>query len=158
MGEDDKLSIPKTQYTGKQLRIDGYYYLNRTDGTIATRYFFYFNGILLEGVSTINKGVDQTEEAFKDGSYYSSAKNDKLSWGVFKIDNDQIQFEKWYPSSGGPTHAYVRAGKILNETTFQITESYRMQGGNKTEVSAKDEVYHFKQFSPKPDSANVFVP
>ena len=63
-------------------------------------------------------------------------------------------FEKWYPNSPGQPKVYIREGKILNDTTFHITASYRPDGSERRE---KDEIYHFKQFSPKPDSTNNFV-
>ena len=157
--KDDILSIPKTPYIGKQLRIDGYYYtINKYDNTFDIM-FFYKNGVIMDagGGFKINQSEDY-ESKFANGSFYERVKGDKTSWGLFSIQIDQMQFEHWYSSSGGPKHAYVRSGKILNDSTFHITESYRMQDGNKTELSAKDEVYHFKKFSPKPDSVNVFVP
>ncbi|MBW7845753.1 MAG: hypothetical protein H3C45_08955, partial [Bacteroidia bacterium] len=85
-----------------------------------------------------------------------SYKKYKSNWGVFKIEGNFIQFERWYPSDP-PLKAYVRAGTIINDTTFLITESYRMQDGKKTEVKTRNETYYFKQFSPKPDSTNTFV-
>lgn len=156
--EDDKLSLLKTPYTGNQLKINGYYYNKWGDPESMTIYFLYSNGVILHGDDPYLSRISEYEKKYSNGEFYNYAKDYKISWGVFQIDGDKIAFERWYPSSGGPTHAYVRAGKILNDTTFQITESYRMQGGNKTEVSVKDEVYHFKKFSPKPDSVNVFVP
>ena len=32
-----------------------------------------------------------------------------------------------------------------------------MKKGKKTEVKARNETYHFKQFSPQPDSTNNFI-
>jgi len=51
----------------------------------------------------------------------------------------------------------VREGDIINDTTFVISVSYRMKKGKKTEVKARNETYHFKQFSPQPDSTNNFI-
>lgn len=76
-------------------------------------------------------------------------------WGIFNIKNDSIVFERWYPSSGGPFPAYLRSGKILNDTTFVITKSFRSKIGN--EEQQLNETYHFRKFSPKPDSTNIFV-
>ena len=84
--------------------------------------------------------------------------DDKISWSVFQFDGNNIQFERWYPSSGGPFPAYVRSGEILNDTTFIITEIYRMKDGVKTDVEESNEVYQFQAFSPKPDSTNRFIP
>jgi hypothetical protein len=77
----------------------------------------------------------------------------KDCWGVFNIKDNIIKFERWYPGQGAKK-AYVREGIILNDTTFHITKSYRSNG---SELKDADEVYHFRKFSPKPDSTNVFV-
>ena len=83
-------------------------------------------------------------------------KNIKFFWGVFNIKNNQILYERWCPSEP-PYRTYVREGNIINDTTFVITKLYRMVNGKKTEESELNEVYHFKQFSPKPDSTNKFI-
>lgn len=159
LGGDDELFIERKPYLGNELKIDGYYYQESED-LIYARYFFYKNGILLQGGgggSSIEQIIEK-DEMIKNGTYYNTVKNSKLSWGVFEIEGTTIRFEHWYPSSGGPLKAYVRAGTIINDTTFRITQSYRMQSGTKTEMNSKDELYYFKELSPKPDSTNVFVP
>lgn len=83
-------------------------------------------------------------------------KNSKIWWCVYKIIGDTgIQIECWYSTYEGPYKGAVRSGKILNNTTFHITESWRSDG---SENRSKDEVYHFKALSPKPDSTNGFIP
>ena len=79
----------------------------------------------------------------------------KHDWGTFQINKDSIVFERWYPAE--VSKSYYRSGKILNDTTFVITESYRLRNGKKKEWREKNEVYHFKAFSPKPDSTNRFI-
>lgn len=155
--KDDELSIQKVPYQGNQLRIDGYYYQQK-DGDFYTLYTLYSNGILLYlgGGFTRDKLIE-LENSIQNGSFYNAAKTFKDYWGVFKIENNNIQFERWYPSSGGGLPAYVRSGNILNDTTFIIIESYRIKSGIKTEVKERNETYHFKQFSPKPDSTNTFI-
>jgi hypothetical protein len=86
-----------------------------------------------------------------------SGGNSKFNWGVFQVNGANIKFERWYPSSGGPLKAYISSGEILNDTTFLITESYRMQKGNKTELKDRNETYYFREFSPKSDSTNKFI-
>ena len=154
--KDDKLSIQRTDYMGDELRLDGYYYLIYGDGNYITATFFYRNGVILKGNAGLVDNIEDHENYYING-YYNDVKDLKDMWGVFKIVENKISFERWYPRTGGPFHAYVRSGTILNDTTFHITESYRMQNGEKTDVSTKDEIYRFKQFSPKPDSTNVFV-
>jgi hypothetical protein len=150
---DDELSLKRTDYEGNQLRIDGYYYL-LIDTVVGTTMFFYENGVLKEtgGIESINK-KKQFELLLLDVSFNNKVNNMKDSWGVFSIDAKDIKFERWYPGQGAKK-AYVREGTILNDTTFRIIKSYRSDG---SEVSDKDELYHFRQFSPKPDSTNVFI-
>jgi len=51
-----------------------------------------------------------------------------------------------------PHRGNVREGIILNDTTFQITKY--TSGSN---VSERNEVYHFREFHPKPDSTNKYI-
>ena len=74
---------------------------------------------------------------------------------MFLIEDNNIKFDRWYPSER-PYQAFVREGVILNDTTFHITKSYRSNGN--TEARVRDEIYHFRKFSPKPDSTNRFIP
>ena len=46
--QDDELSLEKQEYTGNQLRIDGYYYY-AIDQNLFETYFFYENGVLISG-------------------------------------------------------------------------------------------------------------
>jgi hypothetical protein len=38
-----------------------------------------------------------------------------------------------------------------------ITETYRMKNGTKTEISTENNIFNFRKFSPKPDSTNSFI-
>jgi hypothetical protein len=49
---------------------------------------------------------------------------------------------------------YVKEGFILNDTTLQITRMYRVDGSDEHILNY---TYHFRQFSPKPDSTNNFI-
>lgn len=97
------------------------------------------------------------EQEYMNGSFKSFAKDIKYYWGRLIVEGSTIKFERWYPSSGGPLRVGVREGTILNDTTFHITESYRLQDGEKQDVKERDETYHFKALSPKPDSTNEFT-
>lgn len=155
--KDDELSIQRTNYTGNQLRINGYYY-QLIDGALYGVYCFYANGVIQHlGDGYKLSELAGFEQLITTKDFNDKSKAVKYFWGVFKIEGNSIQFERWYPSEP-PYKAYVRSGTILNDSTFKITESYRMQGGQKTEVTSLNETYHFKKFSPKPDSTNAFVP
>ncbi len=151
--EDDELSLKKTPYTGNQLRIDGYYY-SRDSSSIYDSYIFYRNGVLLDGGGELSGSFSELENIFKSDLFDSFNRESKTVWGLFVINESQISFETWYPSSGGGMPAYIMSGTIINDTTFKITRSMRSNGSEK---ETKDITYHFKKFSPKPDSSNVFL-
>ncbi len=152
---DDKLSLSKIFYVGNGLRTDGYFFQQK-DGYYYTLYCFYKNGIILYlGGGYSQNDIVELEAKIRDGRFYNFAKNTKDYWGVFQIIGYRIQFERWYPSSGGSLPAYIRTGLILNDTTFYISLSTRSNG---SEASNEKETYHFKKFSPKPDSTNSFIP
>ena len=156
--KDDELHLEKVPYTGDELRIDGYYYseFGDEDDKLRDVYFFYRNGNLLYGSTYSSDLEDKKEEEYTTEEWQSIVKESKQRWGVFQIEGTKILFERWYPSQP-PLKAYVREGEILNDTTFKITQSYRMKDGEKTERKDRDETFNFKEFSPKPDSTNKFV-
>ena len=153
---DDKLSLPLTPYIGNQLRIDGYYYYIGTDidgGKFFKSFIFYRNGVILDLGSGYNSTIELEERLNKYNASPESFGKAKHWWGVYLIENSIIKVENWYPASIN-WKACIREGVILNDTTFHITKSY-CSGSRK--VNTQDEVYHFRQFSPKPDSTNNFI-
>lgn len=155
MRGDDELSIQKMSYTGNQLRTDGYYY-QKANASFFSIYFFYNNGIILSAGGVFSNETELEDYIDREFLRNQSYKNSKITWGVFGIDGNIIKFERWYPSQP-PLKAFVREGEILNDTTFVIAESYRVVDGQRTAVTQRNEVYHFKEFNPKPDSTNSFV-
>lgn len=154
---DDRLSLKQLPYEGRPLRIDGYYYQEK-DGNINALYAFYKDGtILYLGGGFSGDQLSDLENSIRDGSFYRNAKEEKDRWGLFRIDENEIRFEKWNPSIRGPMKAIVREGLVLNDTTFQITLSFRNKNGTIKEGIPRKELYHFKSFSPKPDSTNNFI-
>lgn len=152
--KDDKLSLIKSTVNSDLLRIDGYYY-REVNSKYYSIYFFYNDGTLLYGGGGLTfQELIELEARFTTDIWLNSVRKYKDFWGLFTIEGNKIEFEHWYSSSGGPYPAYIRSGEILNDTTFRITQSMRSNG---KEVNEKNEVYHFKQFGPKPDSTNNFI-
>jgi len=156
--QDDELSLSRQDYTGNQLRIDGYYFFEYTNSSIdyVSIYFFYKNGIILSGGSKLLSELPELEDSYRDGTFYNHVKSIKFLWGVYQIEGINLKFERWFPSEK-PYRAYVREGVIFNDTTFIITQRYRNKNGKKTEVESENLVLHFREFSPKPDSTNTFI-
>lgn len=151
--KNDELSLKRIPYFGNELRIDGYYYrkINNDNEEFLNLYFFYSNGIVRYGGGGY-LSYEEVEDRIINHRLVDG--RSRTDWGVFHITDNTIQFEMWYPSSGGGAPTYVREGAIMNDTTFHITMSYRSNGKEKRE---KDEIYHFRQFGLKPDSTNVFI-
>jgi hypothetical protein len=155
---DDKLSLEKINYKGNELRIDGYYYQNYISGDYIHTFFLYKNGIILDGMSIRIDKILEKEENFRNGFYATNvASKYKYQWGVFQIDGTKIKYEKWVPTNG-PFPAVTYEGVILNDSTFVINKSYRALDAGKKVPTEHYWEYHFKEFSPKPDSTNRFIP
>jgi hypothetical protein len=151
--KDDEFSLQKTPYTGNELRLDGYYYCELpmvTDLYSFEVIFFYRNGICYKFIAHSHEKIN---EALKN-SRKVKLELQKANWGLFTINGNTIKFEFLYLTDELRKPVFVRKGIVLNDSTFHINESYRSDG---SEQSKLDETYHFRQFSPKPDSTNNFI-
>lgn len=148
---DDNLRLPKEPYSGTQLKLDGFYYteLQNYEGTLYDFYALYANGVILNIGASNN--FDYYKTQFSEKSFQHNH-----SWGVFIVRKDSIAFERWYPAE--ISKCSVRAGRILNDSTFMITEVYTLRNGKKKDLRKENAIYHYTQYSPKPDSTNRFIP
>lgn len=153
---DDQLSLIKTNYSGNELKINGYYY-TLFEGKFQSISFFYENGIYLDAGGNANSSADADNYITTQFLNTTDRRGSKICWGLFKIEGDNITYEKWYPS-GIAYKAFVRTGKIINDSTFNVTKSFRVVNGSETNVSSINETYYYRKFSPKPDSVNNFIP
>ncbi|WP_373730031.1 hypothetical protein [Bacteroides heparinolyticus] len=153
--KDDFLTIPRTQYNGDELRIDGYFYQKWENGTkYSNIVFLYNNGIVFN-----KSGYGDIEEMneYVSSTYQMDFAKYKGFWGLFLIKDKNIIYERWEGTESGYL-VYREEGNIVNDTTFIMTEVSRMKQGVKTEIRPIEWTYHFKAFSPKPDSTNSFIP
>jgi len=156
---DRDLRMKKIPYLGDELRIDGYYYsnieyyssLDGIRGSIGVAVFYRDGFCIYTEVSPVNQDtLNYIENEFLlNKAYINKLKNNYGGLGVFQIMDTDIQFEVWLYKSDSQIHY----GKIVNDTTF-ITNK-RVSMSNKT--YPENLTYRFKQFSPKPDSTNVYV-
>jgi hypothetical protein len=144
--------MTKTPYSGDELRIDGYYYSNivydhdNYRGLIVLyRDGFCINVLVNPG----NQDYIENEILLND-TYINEMKNTPTNIGVFQIIYPNIHLETWEYRTD-PTSYF---GKIINDTTFIINKRVN----NRTEKTYSENLtYRFKQFSPKPDSTNVWI-
>ena len=143
---DEELTMFRTPYNGKEIRLDGYYSgLNYQSGntTYIQYMFFYSNGILYTSFG-YNNDITDINEIIK---LMDKDRKDKREWAVFKVSGDSIIMQGWrLRDDVYQNYAYNYRYKIINDTTLYYEDSW---GSTKS--------YYFKKFSPKPDSANVFI-
>ena len=152
--DDELISLERINNDSNALKLDGYYVMEiGTHNPTYIVYFLYRNGIILYGGGATQSEFQELMELYKNGDFYLSVKNGKTWWGVYQIDDNEIKFERWYPSER-PYETFLRVGEIVNDSTFRITVASDSDGSNPTD---KDELYQFKSFSSKPDSTNVFI-
>jgi hypothetical protein len=153
----EDLTIPLSPYNGNELKTNGYYYRVSQDNmgnTAYEIYFLYRNGVILYGGFPLLSELPEREISYSNGTYHTQASN-KTSWGRYDINGNQIRLEKWFPSSGGVAPVYMLSGTIINDTLFHLTASRESNGNNS--VKTINQHFHFKQFSPKPDSTNSYT-
>ena len=128
---------------------DGYYI---TGENLGITFFLYKNGVFLQGFAFDMMEKTEVENSYKNGDFYNSIKDNKLHWGLFRVSSNEIIIEGWQPTGGGSFSTYSLKGEIPNDTTIHI-----MQKWSHGKKEAYNEIYHFKQFNPKPDSTNSFI-
>lgn len=155
--KDDFLTIPRTQYNGDELRLDGYFYQKWENGTkYSNIVFLYNNGIFFQigGSGDMSEIDDYANQSLL---FNSDVKDRKAFGGGYLVEDKNIIYERWEGTELGYL-VYREEGNIVNDTTFIMTEVSRMKQGVKTEIRPIEWTYHFKAFSPKPDSTNSFIP
>lgn len=150
--KDEDLVLPRTPNNSNLLKLNGYYFHNPTgiDSNITVVDFLYTNGISLNIGGTQSKDLTVIEENLKKDLNFA---DNKIGWGVYVINNDNIEIENW-AATEGKRKTSSRKGKILNDSTFVITRFFSAFTQKEYEIS---DSYHFKAYSPKPDSTNSFI-
>lgn len=142
-------TLVKQKLENRQFKTEGYY-IGEKNG-VYNLLAFYKDGVVRY------LGSDNTNDQKINEQYILSLKPNvkqkaRTGWGTFEITNNTIKYDMYYPRADAPV--YTRKGIILNDSTFVI-KSVSEEGGKK---SIKENViYHFRQFSPKPDSTNSFI-
>ena len=153
--KDEELTLPKQPYAGSELRTDGYYYYTMDGEYFRTITFFYKNGVVFRPPSGFHSLQEVDEYVINELVGENRFHDNQLSWELFNIENDRILFNYWV--SPRPYQCYFLKGTILNDTTFVEQRYYRMEDGEVTDEGNLNETFHFRQFSPKPDSTNIFI-
>jgi len=142
-----KLSLARQDNISNSLRLDGFYY-NKTKYQFE-HFFLYRNGVIFNGgfCGSYNS-VNQIVDFYNNISNYQQTMSLPYRWGVYQIDDDNIQFE-WWRSGDGLDYPTVKfSGKIINDTTLVLDYPARAVGRD---------TFYFHPFKNKPDSINKFI-
>lgn len=153
--KDESLTLNKVEFTGSQMRTNGFYYGNSSVDSKDIKYYelfiFYKDGIMM----LIGDSEFEKMEEYVTTIANSNQKNTKFAWGLFNIADKEISIEHWVAAQCGyPT--VLRSGEILNDTTFVLNKMIRRDSQGTTENNINQE-FHFRQFDIKPDSTNNFI-
>jgi hypothetical protein len=156
--EDEKLRLPKTDYAGAALKLNGFYY---GEPTTDFRGVTSYNVMVLSrnGVVCRPGGAEQHQLADYLRRLTPAPdllKRTKYAWGRFVIDGNHLRLEHWNPASCGHGISVLDA-TILNDTTFVLNTLQVRKDGRAQAAGAVNAVYRFQAFSPKPDSVVSFV-
>lgn len=145
--KDGKFTIGKESYKGS-LKTHGYYYYFDADDNGFDVFVLYTNGLVL--------GTHPSDlTIFEQGISKEPYKNAKPGWGLFLVNNFNIQIDDWGNGNGCEYPAYTRLGEILNDSTFLLKEYYKAQ--TKDGYLKLNDTFRFKQTPTKPDSTQPYL-
>ncbi|GAB1415277.1 hypothetical protein MASR2M117_06830 [Paludibacter sp.] len=156
--QDEKYTLIRTSYWESQLETNGYYYTYASKfDSINSKYldvlFLYKNGI---AIIAGGGEKEEMEALLKKKEFYNYIKDVPAAWGIFNIENDSIKIER--PKSYGWFNSYMFTliGGIANDSIIHVIKDISSTGkGGKPKTI--NQIYHYRKFSPKPDSTNVFI-
>ena len=149
---DEEFSIVRKPYLGNEIKTNGYFYSYDSTSKSTSIKLFYRNGVVLSGGRYLSQDLNIIESEIS--SYFETIRNDKNSWSPFEVKNNTLIIETYYDN---PPSCRLLTQRMSYEIQNDTTIVWR-----KTDHPGyKDKIYHtvwyFKEYSPKPDSTNVFV-
>lgn len=153
--KDEPLTMQRVNFEGNELRTDGFYYGDLFIGSQSTTrckiILLYKNGVALLPGTTDFANMENYIEVIRN----SNQKNTKIIWGTFSVKDDKLQIEN-LPGGLCGSPVALRTYTILNDSTLVLTD-IRIKDGSTIEDYKKNEVYHFRKLSVKPDSVNNII-
>jgi hypothetical protein len=150
--KDEELTLGLVPNYSDQIKINGYYYQSDSITTNVVVWVFYRNGIVC--FLGTGRSLGYFENAFQNKEALSNIYANKSAWGLYQLNNDTIITNGLFLYPGELRRiSTISKGTILTDTTILFKLSIK---SNNT-IYLRNDTLHFKQFSPKPDSTNVFI-
>ncbi len=153
-GADEQFSFSPSPNLIGSIFLKGYYYYYYAPADYYIIMFLYSNGVILYGAAVSTTDLLKTEDSYKNGTFHAMAVKDISLWRIYKVEGDSIRIEARASDGTTPLIVGIYEGVILNDSTFTLLQSRRLDGRL---IDKRNETYHFKSFSPKPDSTNPFI-
>ena len=99
--------------------------------------------------------LKKMENSISKGSFHVNIENTIWDWGLYKQTKDEI-FIQYYYNHYGDYKLINYKGKIINDTTIVFTSktAEELPSYVKDIDIESEEIYHFREYSQKPDSSN----
>lgn len=151
------LGLERRQYTGKELRTDGYYLAKSTRENRLGLIVLYRNGVclctyIMKGGDDIKKYIEN--DVLQNKSYMRSLFEKPTGIGTFMITKRTIALQTWKYQNKRSTVVVDHIGEIINDTTLRVNTI--TEYGSNTSQFAYD-MFHFVPFTNKPDSTTSFI-
>lgn len=153
--KDDQLAISKTEVVGHQLRTDGFFFEDDSEKERVRVFLLYRNGVFFDALSYPYESASQN--TLQLDLENSLLKRSKSSWGLFRIDSNQIEIEQWRSEINGCETTLYHYGEIIDDSTFTIYRTESRTNGDIRIVTEPNSSYRFRPLSEKPDSTNSFI-
>lgn len=160
----EPLTQIKKNFIGSNLKLNGYYY--SFDYKKIKAFTLFKNGVFynnfFDGIdSYYNENLDSLDTKYLKHFLFDIKYPLQYQWGLFNINNSEISIERWVTASGGGAYpTQMLKGTIKNDTTIYfhtLVGAHPINVGKMKKIIKIDETYHFRKFSPKPDSTNNFI-
>jgi hypothetical protein len=142
------LTYSRKEYFGSEMRTDGYYFRSITDSRdtnmISTAVMFFRNGNFRRLETFIPATTNLTVESYI-GQYAQTENNLQAGTGIFIVRDSDLMVEYWTYASHNPKPTGIERGKIVNDTTLNIS------------LFGREGLWHFKKYDIKLDSVYSYI-
>ena len=156
--KDDELEMTRQNYSGNQLKIQGYYYGDvEPEGVFpfANIYYLYRNGVFsTSGATDLDNAIAGSIVVDIENNL---GKTSRRSWGVFEVNGSEIEIERWGINGACGFGTVYERGDILNDSTFVIRLRELSENGKVYRTEEPNSEFYFRPLTQKPDSTNSFI-